>query len=48
MENLRISGIQYDIFWESPEQNLHFLENTVFSKTIGSDIIILPEMFTTG
>jgi len=48
MENLHISGLQYDIIWESPEQNLQYLEEILLSSLSSSDIMILPEMFTTG
>lgn len=48
MEDIIISGIQYDIFWESPDKNILFLENDVLPKINPSDIMIFPEMFTTG
>lgn len=47
MEKLKITIIQPDIIWESIDANL-----TKYSKIIEnceeSDVIILPEMFTTG
>lgn len=47
MDNLKITIVQPDIIWENPKANLdkysRFLEN--IGKT---DLIILPEMFTTG
>ena len=45
---LKIALIQSDLVWENPEQNrTHFTEkiNSISSKV---DMIILPEMFTTG
>ncbi|NLP57178.1 amidohydrolase [Lutibacter sp. B1] len=48
MENLTIALIQSDLIWHNPEQNrinftkkIHRINNYV-------DVIILPEMFTTG
>jgi len=43
---MRITTIQYDIVWEDKEKNLKNLSEKI--NTIQSDIIILPEMFTTG
>jgi len=43
---MRITTIQYDIVWEDKETNLKNLSEKI--NTIQSDIIILPEMFTTG
>lgn len=47
MQNLKITIIQPDIVWENPQANL---DN--YTETIGSvdqsDLIVLPEMFTTG
>ncbi|HYQ59290.1 MAG TPA: amidohydrolase [Draconibacterium sp.] len=47
MENLKITIIQPDIIWENPKANLE-----KYSKWIENieetDVIILPEMFTTG
>jgi len=48
LKNITISGVQFDIIWEFPDENLFFLENDVLPKVISSDIIVLPEMFTTG
>lgn len=49
MQNqLRIALIQSDLVWENPEQNrINFFEKiNSISKTV--DVIVLPEMFTTG
>lgn len=47
MENLKISLIQTDLSWEHPAEN-----RKIFTKKIKTlpetDLIILPEMFTTG
>lgn len=48
MQNkLRVIGIQSSLVWESPEKNRHFFEERINSlKNI--DLVVLPEMFTTG
>jgi len=47
MQNLKITIIQPDIIWENPKANLdkylEWIKNIEFT-----DVIILPEMFTTG
>jgi predicted amidohydrolase len=43
---MRITTIQYDIVWEDKETNLKNLTSKI--NTIQSDVIVLPEMFTTG
>lgn len=45
---LRISLVQYDIVWENKEANLHYVEDVVTSLAGKTDIVVLPEMFTTG
>lgn len=46
-ENLHITAIQTSLFWESPEKNRqHF--NSILSTIDNTDVIVLPEMFTTG
>ncbi len=44
---LNITAIQSDIFWESPKKNINFLEK-VLLDIVSTDLIVLPEMFTTG
>ena len=41
-----ITTIQSDIVWENISENLRIYQNKI--KDIKSDIIILPEMFSTG
>ena len=43
---MRITTIQYDIVWEDKVTNLKNLKSKC--EDIQSDVIILPEMFTTG
>jgi len=44
--NLKISLAEFDIEWENPQANLEFLDNLL--ENHNSDLVILPEMFTTG
>ncbi len=45
-EVIKISLAQFDIEWENPQSNLEFLDDLLDNH--GSDLVILPEMFTTG
>ena len=45
--NLKIAAIQFDIKWESKHENLKIIEKYL-DKISGIDIVLLPEMFTTG
>ncbi len=47
MENLKITIIQPDIIWEDVRANLNKYP-VLLEKTEDTDIIIFPEMFTTG
>lgn len=44
---MNIAAIQYDIFWESPIKNKKYLDSCL-KDLKNTDLIILPEMFTTG
>ena len=47
MQDLTISLIQADLHWEQPTANRAMFEEMIWS--IGeTDLIVLPEMFTTG
>lgn len=49
MQNeLKIALIQADLVWENPDQNRTDLESHIESINDPVDLIILPEMFTTG
>jgi omega-amidase len=49
MENLKITIIQQDIYWEDKEKNLAMFEKKIDGIKKGeTDLIILPEMFLTG
>lgn len=45
---LRICMVQADLFWEDEKQNLMLMNNLLESIKSPVDLIILPEMFTTG
>lgn len=47
-QNLRISLIQTNLFWEDRQQNLNHLEGLIGGLKGKTDIIIFPEMFTSG
>lgn len=48
MQDLTITTIQTYLFWEDVQQNLKHFEKKINEITEQTDIIILPEMFTTG
>ncbi|MCF6240066.1 MAG: amidohydrolase [Bacteroidales bacterium] len=45
---LKISIIQTELFWENKEENLNNFQNKIENLSGKTDLIILPEMFTTG
>jgi predicted amidohydrolase len=45
---LKVVGIQADLFWENPPKNRAFFEEKINSLSKDVDLIVLPEMFTTG
>lgn len=45
---MKIALFQMDLLWENPEANLISIEKKLTSLEKGTDIVILPEMFTTG
>lgn len=48
MQDLHVALIQSDLYWESPEANRAMFEEKIWQIKKPVDIIILPEMFTTG
>jgi len=49
MQNeLKIVGIQADLAWENPQQNRLFFKEKIKALDADVDLIVLPEMFTTG
>lgn len=48
MENLRITLLQTELYWENRTANLSMLEEKIWRIGQPTDVIVLPEMFTTG
>jgi omega-amidase len=48
MSTLTITTIQSNIFWEDKQANRQMLQQKIDSITDKTEIVILPEMFTTG
>lgn len=47
-EQLIISVFQYDIVWENPTSNIRLISNWISRLETNPDIVVLPEMFTSG
>ncbi len=47
MELFRITGIQPTLYWEDPKANYALFEQQL-SQIHDTDVVVLPEMFTTG
>jgi omega-amidase len=45
---MKIALIQSQLFWENPEKNRNAFEKKINAITDAVDLIVLPEMFTTG
>jgi len=48
MNELRISLVQAELFWEDKERNIEYYGNLLKSLSSKSDLAVLPEMFSTG
>jgi len=48
MRDLRLTLVQSELFWEDKAANLSHLEVLLAAQQLQTDLIILPEMFTTG
>jgi omega-amidase len=48
MENLTVTLIQSALHWENPVANMSMFEEKIWQIKGTTDLIILPEMFTTG
>ncbi len=48
MQDLSVTLIQTDLYWENPIANLANLEEKIALISTQTDLIILPEMFNTG
>ena len=47
-ENLKITIIQSDLVWENPKKNIQKFTSLINRIDTDTDLIVLPEMFTTG
>lgn len=48
MDSIRISIVQTDIVWENKKENLRLLHEKLQSLRGTTEIVVLPEMFSTG
>lgn len=48
LQKLKVSLVQSELFWCNPVANRKSFEDKLSSLTGSTDIIVLPEMFTTG
>ncbi len=48
MSTLSITTIQTNLIWEEPSANLRLLEEKIQSIEAPTEIVVLPEMFSTG
>lgn len=48
MSDLKITIIQSNLHWENKETNLQMFSEKLAALTVETDLIVLPEMFTTG
>ncbi|WP_455587477.1 amidohydrolase [Bacteroides sp.] len=48
MQQLRISIVQTDIIWENKQENLRMLREKLQALRGTTEIVVLPEMFSTG
>jgi predicted amidohydrolase len=45
---LRVTLVQYDIAWEDKQKNLNRIDSIVAELAGQTDVVVLPEMFSTG
>lgn len=48
MQELRVSIVQTDIVWENKQENLRMLREKLQALRETTEIVVLPEMFSTG
>jgi len=48
MQNLRLTLLQLDLHWQDPAANRQAIEQQIAAEAGNSDLIVLPETFTTG
>lgn len=47
-KQLNVIGIQADLIWENPTQNINYFEKLISELDNKVDLVVLPEMFTSG
>ncbi len=47
-DSLRVTLVQTDLIWEQPNENLIAIKHFLSKHALETDLIVLPEMFTTG
>ena len=48
MQDLKFTLIQSELHWEDIDANLSMFEEKIWQISGSTDVIVLPEMFTTG
>ena len=48
MQDLRVNLMQWNLKWENPDGNMEEVEKILSEKKVTTDILVLPEMFSTG
>ena len=48
MQDLKITLVQTDLYWERIQDNLFLFENRLSTMHEETDLIVLPEMFSTA
>lgn len=48
MPALNVTIVQSDLHWHEPARNLEHFSSLLRSNTQGTDLVVLPEMFSTG
>ena len=48
MQDLRVTLVQRELQWEQPADNRQGIETAVAGLSGNTDVVVLPEMFTTG
>ena len=48
MTDLKITVIQSELHWENIDENLGMFSEKISSIKVETDLIVLPEMFSTG
>lgn len=48
MQDLNVAILQADLAWENPQENINYFTKEILELPETVDVIVLPEMFTTG